>query len=184
MRTVFAPATITIPLEIAKPASGEVALDASNFETTRLLFFDRYSIYRTEHFLECHFGFYGHARELQNGLLVVLPRLAIDEQKASYMQYLQQIGMPEPGELLPCNLRGEAEVISADLLGMARHGEALAEISFHIFSWKVVVEKVKTAGNKDPLRAVCAALLRCDIELQKRFILDLYEDRTGESKAS
>lgn len=171
------------PVETLKPASGEVKIDASKFETPRLLFFDRYSVYRGERFVELHFGYYGRSREPQRGLLVVVSRKAIDDQKESFMQYLQQIGMPEPTELPPCDLRGEAEVIPADIIGMARHGESLAEVSFHMFSWKVIVEKVRTADTKEPLFAFCAAILRCDVELQKRLILDLYEDGAAESKA-
>lgn len=171
-------------METLKPTSGEITIDASKFETPRLLFFDRYSVHRGDRFVELHFGFYGRSREPQRGLLVVVSRKAIDDQKESYMQYLQQIGMPEPTELPPCNLRGEAEVIPADIIGMSRHGEALAEISFHIFSWKVIVEKVRKAATKEPVFAFCAAILRCDVELQKRLILDLYEDSAAEGKTT
>lgn len=84
--------------------------------------------------------------------------------------------MPEPGELAACDLRGDTAVVTADIIGLARHGESLAELTFHIFSWKVVVEKIRAGENKHPLTASCVALLRCDIGLQKRWILDLYEE--------
>jgi hypothetical protein len=172
------------PMETPKPASGEITVDASRFETSRLLFFDRYAVIPGERFVELHFAFYGRSRDPQRGLLVVVARKAIEEQKESYMQYLQQIGMPEPTTLPPCSLPDGAEVIPADVVGMARHGTALAEVSFHVFSWKVVVDKVRKADTKEPLSAFCAAILRCDVELQKRLILDLYEDSAGQNETS
>jgi hypothetical protein len=109
--------------------------------------------------VEIQFGYYGRARELQNGLSVVISRQSLEEQKTNLMQYLQEIGMPEPSELPECNLRGEADVISADIIGMARHGEAMAEVSFHTFSWKVIVEKVRSAEMATTVEATCAATL-------------------------
>ena len=171
-------------METTKPVSGDIKIDASKFETTRLLFFDRFSVYPGPRFVEIHFGYYGRARELQNGLVVVISRQSLEEQKTNLMQYLQQIGMPEPSELLECNLRGETDVISADIIGMARHGEAMAEVSFHTFSWKVIVEKVRSAEMATTVEAICAALLRCDVDLQKRLILDLYEDEIQPTKGA
>ena len=185
LRTVHVPARIaSLSLETTKPASGEVKIDASKFETSRLLFFDRFSVHRSSFFVEIHFGYYGWARELQDGLVVVISRQSLEEQKTNLMQYLQQIGMPEPSELPECNLRGEADVISADIIGMARHGEAMAEVSFHTFSWKVIAEKVPSAQMEAEVEATCAALLRCDVDLQKRLILDLYEDQNQPSKGA
>jgi hypothetical protein len=166
------------PLETPKPTSGEVAIDASRFETRNVLFFDRFRIERGKSFFECHFGFYGQTREVRAGLIVVISRQVLKETEQSVLQYLKQLGsMPDSNELPPCNLRPETDVVSADILGLARHGEALAEIIFHAFSWRTIVERVRSGTKKDePLAAVCVALLRCDIELHKRWILDLYEE--------
>ena len=165
-------------LETPKPTSGEIAIDASRFETRNILFFDRFRIERDKSFFECHFGFFGQTREVRSGLIVVISRQAVMEAKESVLQYFQQLGpMPESSELPPCNLRPETDVVSADILGLARHGEALAEIIFHAFSWRTIVERVRSGTKKEePLVAVCVALLRCDIELHKRWILDLYEE--------
>jgi hypothetical protein len=172
------------PLESTKPASGEVMIDASDYETNRVLFFDRFSVYHGDRFVEMHFGFYGRARESQKGLIVVLSLQALEEQKATFMDYLKKLGMPETRELPTCDLRGETEVVAADLMGMARHGEAVAETSFHIFSWKVAVEKARTSDGHNTLKASCVALLRCDVELQKRLVLSLYEGLPVESKTA
>jgi len=165
-------------LETPKPVTGEIAIDASRFETRNVLFFDRFRIERGPSFFECHFGFYGQTREVRAGLIVVISRQALKETKESVLQYLKQLGpMPESGELPPCNLRPETDVVSADILGLARHAEALGEIIFHAFSWRTVVESVRSGKKRDePLTAICVALLRCDIELHKRWILDLYEE--------
>ena len=165
-------------METPKPISGEVAVDSSRFDTRNILFFDRYSIERGLSFVECHFGFYGQSRDVRSGLIVVIARQVISEGKTSFLQYLQQLGaMPAPSQLPPCNLRPETEVVSADTVGAARHGEALAELIFHTFSWRTIVDRIRSGTKKDePLIAICVAMLRCEIELQKRWILDLYDE--------
>jgi len=184
LHTSRAAAKMRSALEAPKPVSGEVRIDASGFDTRHISFFDRFRIKRGPSFYELHFGFYGFARELQHGLIVVTSRQAIEEQKENLMNYVQQLGaMPEPTELPACNLRGEVDVVTADIIGLARHGAALAEITFYAFSWKAVVEKVRE-GKDAALIAVCTALLRCDIELQKRWILGLYEREDTENETS
>src|SRR5947207_985400 len=114
--------------------SGQLNIDASGFDTANVLFFDRYRIERGPSFYECHFGFYGQMREVRAGLIVVIPRQVAEEVRESFMQYLQQLGsMPDTGELPPCSLRTDTPVVSADIVGAARHGKVLAEIIFHTF---------------------------------------------------
>jgi hypothetical protein len=172
-------------LETPKIASGEVGIDASRFDTNHALFFDRFEIKPGPSFFELHFGFYGFARELQDGLIVIMSRVAVQEQKDSLLQYLQRSGpLPEPTELLPCTLRGEVDVVIADIIGASQHRSAVAEITFHAFSWKTVVDRAR-ATKTEPIVATCTALLRCDPDLQKRWLLSLYEEEVSDdSKAS
>lgn len=156
-------------LDKLKPISGEISLDASSFETNDILFFDRFRIEPRPSFFEFHFGFYGQARDARSGLIVIVAKQAIDEAKQSFVNYLQQLGaMPEPMELPPCNLPAETKALPADLIGVARHN-AVAEIIFHTFSWRTAVESAR-AQKENKLKAICTALLRCDLELQKRWI--------------
>lgn len=168
-------------LETPKPTSGEIGIDASAFETANVLFFDRYRIEPHRDFFELHFGFYGQASDARSGLIVVISRKAVAEAQKSLLQYLQQLGeMPEPRELPECNLRAETTVVTADILGLARHG-AVAEIIFHVFSWRTVVQKVRAdVKQQEMVNAICTALLRCDLDLQKQWILGLYEDETND----
>lgn len=165
-------------LETPKTVSGEVRIDAQRFDTNHALFFDRFHIKPGPSFFELHFGFYGFTRELQDGLIVVISRAAVEQQKKELLDYLKRIGpMPEPMELSPCTLRGEVDVVVADIIGLAQHKATTAEITFHAFSWKTIVEKARiTPGTKESILATCTALLRCDLDLQKRWLLSLYED--------
>jgi hypothetical protein len=172
-------------LDKPKPISGEISVDAFGFETSDVLFFDRFRIEPGPSFFELHFGFYGHARDARWGLIVVVARKAIEEAKQSILDYFQQLGdMPEPAELPPCNLPAETKAVPADVIGIARHGK-VAEIMFHTFSWRTAVERARAADSKkqEPLKAICTALLRCDLELQKRWILALYEGETDDSNS-
>jgi hypothetical protein len=169
-------------LDKLKPISGEISVDASSFETSNALFFDRFRIEPGPSFLELHFGFYGEARDARSGLIVVVARHAVREAKQSILDYLKQLGaMPEPTELPPCNLPAETKALPADVIGVARHG-SVAEIIFHTFSWRTAVERAR-AKKEEQLKAICTALLRCDVELQKRWILALYEDETDDSNS-
>jgi hypothetical protein len=172
-------------LDKPKPISGEVSIDALGFETSDVLFFDRFRIDPGPSFFELHFGFYGQARDARCGLIVVVARKAIEEAKQSILDYFKQLGdMPEPTELLACNLPAETKAVPADVIGVARH-DAVAEIMFHTFSWRTAVERARAADDRKqgPLKAICVALLRCDLELQKRWILALYEDETDDSNS-
>jgi hypothetical protein len=170
-------------LDKTKPISGEISVDASDFETSDVLFFDRFTIETGPAFCELHFGFYGQARDARSGLIVVIARKAIEEAKQSMLDYLQQLGpMPDPTEPLPCKLPAEAKAVPADVIGVARHG-SVAEIIFHTFSWRTAVERARSADarKEERLKAICIALLRCDLEVQKRWILGLYEDETKDA---
>src|SRR5438067_1748583 len=79
-------------LEVQKPISSQVRVDALGFDAKHISFFDRFRINPGPAFFELHFGFYGVARDLQSGLIVVISRHAIEEQKESLMSYVQQIG--------------------------------------------------------------------------------------------
>jgi hypothetical protein len=168
-------------LDKPKPISGEISIDASGFEASNILFFDRFRITPGPSFIELHFGFYGQAREARSGLIVVIASQAIGEAKHDILDYLQQLGaMPEPTEVPPCSLPAETKAVPADIIGVARHG-GVAEIIFHTFSWRTAVEHARAADTKGRLKAICTALLRCDLEVQKRWILSLYEDETDDS---
>jgi hypothetical protein len=81
--------------------------------------------------------------------------------------------LPDIPELPECRLRPPCDVVFADFIGLARH-QFLGEILMHSISWKIAVEMGRSKDPK-PITAICVGLLRCDLELQKRWILGLYE---------
>jgi hypothetical protein len=166
------------PLDIPQPVSKQIAVDGSRLDTRHTLFFDRCSIYRRDSFYELHFGFFGEVGELQDGLIVVIAKQILRDVKESFFQYVQQTGGPtsQLPELPPCRIRGDSEVVIADIIGLARPRENEAEILLHAFSWKVAVDRARSQSDPPPLVATCVAILRCELELQKRWIVALYED--------
>ncbi len=153
-------------------------VDITRFDARNILFFDRCAVYRKGTFLECHFGFYGEGRELQQGLIALISQRILTEAKESLFASVQALGQPEMTELPKCRIRGEgASVIPVDIIGLAKVGNQEAEILFHTFSAKIAVERARSAENAAaPVSALCTALLRCDVDLQKRWIIALYEN--------
>jgi hypothetical protein len=71
-------------LDTPKPISGEIGIDASDFKTANVLFFDRYRIEPHSNFFELQFGFYGQASDVRSGLIVVISREAVAEAQKAY----------------------------------------------------------------------------------------------------
>lgn len=165
------------PLDIPQTVSKQIAIDGSRFDARHTLFFDRCSIYRRDSFYELHFGFFGEVGELQDGLIVVIAKQILRDAKESFFQYLQQTGglTTQLPELPPCRIRGDSEVVFADIIGLARPRENEAEILLHAFSWKVAVDRARSQPDPPPIVATCVAILRCELDLQKRWIVALYE---------
>jgi hypothetical protein len=164
-------------LDLPQPVSAQIAIDSSRIDARHTLFFDRCSVYHRDSFCELHFGFFGEVGELQDGLIVVIAKQILRDAKESFFQYLQQTGKPtsQLADLPTCRIRGDSEVVIADTIALARHGESEAEILLHAFSWKVAVDKARGQPDPPPLVATCVAILRCELELQKRWIIALYE---------
>lgn len=142
-----------------------------------MMFFDRCGIYRHEAFLELHFGFFGEAQELQQGLIIVVSRTVIDSARESLLSYVDGLGKPEMTELPKCRIRGDgSNVIPADIVNLAQTANTEAEILFHTFSSKVAVELARSGEISPKLTAICSALLRCGADLQKRWVIGLYEN--------
>jgi hypothetical protein len=68
---------------VKKPVSGSVNLtvDINQFDARNILFFDRCGVFRKGNFIECHFGFYGQGRVLQQGLIALISQRVLTESK-------------------------------------------------------------------------------------------------------
>jgi hypothetical protein len=163
------------------PVSAQILVDRSSFDTPRVMHFDRYAIFRGKSFYEFHFGFFGHSQELMRGLIAVVSSQLIETLKESFLSYIKQMeSLPEIVDLPACRLRAPCDVIPADSIGLARH-ESSSEIIFHAMSWLAAVELGRSADLKKSLSSICVAMLRCAPELQKRWVIDIYE--TAEDNA-
>ena len=141
-----------------------------------MMFFDRCGIFECGAFRELHFGFFGEAQELQQGLIVVVSKTVLEAARESLSSDVDNLGKPEMTEMPKCRIRGNgANVVPADIVGLAQTANTEAEILFHTFSSKVAVEMASSGEDEVKITAVCSALLRCEVDLQKRWVIGLYE---------
>jgi hypothetical protein len=71
-------------------------------------------------------------------------------------------------------------VEACNIMHMARTGE-IGEVRLGLFSTGVAIEGRKSSQVKFEVAANPLALLRCDLEVQKRLLLALYVDRTSDA---
>ena len=148
----------------------EISIEFTSHAAKHHLFFTQIGIHRIGELVELHFS-YSTSSEMFGGVIIVVEKLMLEGQKASFVKYLKQIGLPSISVDANGRVREPQAVLFADVIGLARHGE-FAEISFHAFSWKAAVDAGKKAGGK--ARADAVALLRAPLELQRNWISLLY----------
>lgn len=154
-----------------------LSIDATSFDAKNLMFFDRCGIYPADTFIELHFGFYGEAQELQQGLIIIVAMNVVKNAQQNLLSYVEKAGQPEMMELPKCRLRGTgSNVVPADFIGLAQMANVEGEILFHTFSSKVAIERARSGSSNAPVAAICSALLRCSVDLQKRWVIGLYEN--------
>jgi hypothetical protein len=169
-------------MPVAEPKAVEFNVDVRDSEPREVLFFDRFAVYKKGNFFELHFGFFGGSPELIRGLIVVLQQDVFERNKESFLNFINLGGdVPEPTELPPFKVRSsDAPVLTADLIGLARHG-AVGEIAFHSLSWKIAIDTAKDATEPPTVQGYFVALLRSELELQKRWVIAVYDanERNG-----
>ena len=177
LRTLGAPVTI-LPLHVPETKPVEFAVDMAEAQPREILFFDRFAIFRREHFFELHFGFFGGSSDLLRGLIINIQSHILEDAKKSFVEFINlDADVPDPIELPQFKIRDNAEVLAADLIGLARH-RSMGEITFHALSWKLGIDLARAREGVEPqtVKGYFIALLRCSLELQKRWVLTLYDN--------
>jgi hypothetical protein len=167
---------------VAEPKTVEFIVDIAESQPREILFFDRFAVFRRQNFIELHFGFFGDSPDLLSGLIINVQSNVLDDAKKSFIDFIGLGGnVPEPIELPAFKIRHRSQVLAADLVGLARH-RAMGEITFHTLSWKVGIDLAQSSNKPGPrnIEGYFAALLRCNLELQKRWVLAVYDTNENE----
>src|SRR5206468_2608068 len=139
------------------------------------MYFNRFRVEREEGLCLVHFGLVS-ASALLDSYSCLFPREMLKHNEKSLMDYLTRIGRPE--EKSPPVWKGaavEKQVQVADIIQMSFRGE-MAETCFYAFSFCAASHVKKKNADDESMPAEPLVLLRCATELQKQFIVGLYEE--------
>jgi hypothetical protein len=148
----------------------EIGLPSDGFP--RALYFNRVRVEREEGVCLLQFGLVSASGLLDN-YTCVFPQQALQQNQKALLDYLNRIGRPEAS---PTEWKGvpiEKHVEVADIIAMAYRGD-MAETCFYVFSL-CAASRLKRAGSEG-VSAQPLVLLRSKAELQKQFIVALYEE--------
>jgi hypothetical protein len=159
----------------AKPKKIEifVTLEAERFAVN--MFFNRFSVETLGRHRLIHFGLVVR-NETMAQYSTVLEANAIQQSRSSMLDYLGTIGTvdeSEPEKWRPLLEGGTVNV--SNVIHMSHSGDS-AEVRFGVYSSGVALEHLKKATGKVNLAGNPLALLRCDVELQKLLIIQLYSE--------
>jgi hypothetical protein len=158
------------PKQPAKTSKVTIALHDVNFR--RSMFFNRYSIERVDGHALIDFGLVT-SRFVVDSYSVLIDQETLKMEKDSMLAYLGQIGAPNAPVEGGAFIHGERKVDASNCFLMSRSGE-IGEIRIGLFSIGIVLEK-KTA-TPETFEATPLALLRCDANLQRNLLTDLYKE--------
>jgi hypothetical protein len=151
----------------------EVGLPPTGFP--RSMYFNRFHFEREEGFLMVQFGLVSGSG-LLDSYSCAFSRDMVEQNKESLLGYLNQVG--RPAESAPSPWKGigvEKETQVADIVTMAFRGET-AETCLFFFSLSAASRVKKGATATDTITAQPLALLRSTADMQKQFIIGLYEE--------
>jgi hypothetical protein len=162
---------------------GNIQLDVKLDHPRCVFFFDQFGVAREEGFVHIHFGFKSNSYA-GNGLIVVISEDIVAANKENFLKYLHEIGLPEKSFESSYRAREAREVVFADIWGVARQGQT-AEMLFHCFSWKLIVDKQRTAhsgkgkAKENPIgEAHCVAIVRSGVEIHRNLIEAIYASQS------
>ena len=140
---------------------------------------NRFKLIREEGFTIAHFGLVGEASRLLDKISCVIPADTLITQKENLVQYSDKIGLPKK-KPLPWN-PPEREITDAsfsipvvDFIHLSNWDDAFAEICFWNYS-RAQASEMATAKIGDGIMTHGVAMIRCDLELQRQFLVALYD---------
>ena len=139
---------------------------------------NRLSIERDEGFVVAHFGLLSRAGVLLDRLSCVFPHYILEAQKGNLVEYSDKIGTPKkkaPAWTPPPWTEDKGTLPVIDFLHVS-YGDEHAEICFWSYSEGYVADLAASDAKEKVIAPWGIALLRCGLDLQREFLLGLYED--------
>ena len=151
----------------------EIGLPSGGFPKT--LYYNRFRVDRDNGFSLAQFGLFV-ASDLVDHYSCVFCGDTLKQNQQTLIEYLNRLG--RPAETKPVSWKGitvSRQTDVADVITMAYRGD-VAETALYVFSLSAATRSRKGAAAETSLAAQPLVLLRSSAELQKQFIVSLYEE--------
>ena len=139
---------------------------------------NRFSIKRERGFIIVSFGLLDEEDLLVDSFSCIIPQSTLDSNKENLVDFSERIGPPKepvPSWSMEKEKRKEFSLDNGvvDFIHLTNWDDAHAEICFWNYSRASLSDLTHMPGNQ-VLHPWGLALLRCDIDLQRAFLRDLY----------
>jgi len=139
---------------------------------------NRYAIEREEGFVLAHFGLVNHANVLIDRLTVVFSDNTLESLKENLVKYSDEAGEPKkeiPKWVPPVRDSKEISYIPVvDFLHLCNWNDTNAEMCFWSYSQGQMSDLSRMGGKNEFMVPWGIALLRCPVDLQRAFLIELY----------
>ena len=159
-----------------KPFQIKVAPKSTAF--ARNMFFNRFLVEGLDgHFL-IHFGLVSTGETLSE-YSVVLEKQAVNQTRADVLEFLGKLGTisdEEPPKWRPSKRERDIDVSNMILVA---HSGGMGEFRFGLYSVGKAVELHTASGTDITMLGQSLALLRCDYELLKKLLAEIFQETTA-----
>jgi hypothetical protein len=141
---------------------------------------NRFALEREEHYVVAHFGLVTSGGLLLDQFRCILPEHTLKSQRENLVQYSDTIGVAKrviPAWKTPAPVppeKREFTIPVVDFIHLANWDDAYAEICFWNYSQAHLSDLVKS-GSPDAFIPWGVALIRCEIDLLRSFLVELYD---------
>ena len=148
---------------------------------------NRYSIMREDGFIIVNFGLLGESGSLIDRTTCVLPQDTLEKQKENLVQYSEALGQPKkkipswnPVGYRSGELKDALGMPVVDVVHLCNWDDKHAEICFWNYSQGSLADLIRSnhsnTKNSTALVTWGVALVRCSIDLQRDFLIKLYDE--------
>jgi hypothetical protein len=140
---------------------------------------NRYALEPDDGFTLAHFGLVNRSGLLIDQLSCALPEHTLQSQKENLVQYSDSLGLPK-NEIPSWRpsvrdyTKKEMNIPVVDFVHLIHWEDAHAEICFWNWSHAALSDLVRV-GKPDQLLPFGVAMIRCSIDLQRAFLIELYK---------
>ena len=145
---------------------------------------NRFAIDREDGFALVHFGLVNRANVLIDRFAVIFTNNTLDSLKENLVKYSDQVGLPkkEIPKWVPPLRKAEddsslwAYLPVVDFVHLCNWNDTNAEMCFWSYSQAQMADLSRAGGKNEIMTPWGIALLRCEIDLQRAFLAQLYPE--------